>query len=261
MSPHKKQDRRRTLRSLYVWHRWIGILCALLVLWLAVTGILLNHASRLGLDRPYTGSPWLLRAYGITPEPPTQGFAVAGRWLAQAGEQLFLNGRPVAELRGPLVGAAALPGVILAVAADEAVLLTDAGELIESLGPAALPGPVLAVASTELQFLLRTAKGLYASPAELPGFEPYVGRWPGPDNGSRPLPPEIAQAIAAAGAGIRLNGERVLADLHSGRLFGRYGPWVMDLASLGFIFLALSGLWLWWRYRQSQRDRSRHHPD
>jgi hypothetical protein len=36
--------------------------------------------------------------------------------------------------------------------------------------------------------------------------------------------------------------ERVLFDVHSGRLFGRYGPWLMDIMAVLFVVLAVSGL-------------------
>ncbi|MGH8561225.1 MAG: PepSY-associated TM helix domain-containing protein, partial [Nevskiales bacterium] len=221
---------------------------------------LLNHGPDLGFDRQTIRADWLLRAYGITPESPEYGFPVAGHWVAQAGDQLFLDTRPVAELRGKLIGAAALPGVILAAAPDAALLFTHEGELIESLGPEALPGTVLAVASSGQHLLIRTPDGLYASGAELLGFEAYAGDWPTGAGKALPLPVEIAQGIVATGGGVKLSQERVLADLHSGRLFGRYGPWVMDLAALGFMILAVTGLWLWWRYRRTRRLRVRQRP-
>jgi hypothetical protein len=258
MAPPKK-DRKRSLRSLYVWHRWLGIACALLVLWLSVTGILLNHGSALGFDRKYAHAPWLLRAYGITPQAPARGFPVAGHWISQIGEQLFLDAKPVAQLRGTLIGVATLPGIILIAASDTAVLLTREGELIESLGREALPGTMLAVGNTGQHLLIRTADGIYASGAELISFEPYPGQWPATSSPAQALPVEVAQGIVAAGGGIKLSQERVLADLHSGRLFGRYGPLVMDLAAVGFMILALTGVWLWWRYRRTRRWRMRQH--
>jgi uncharacterized iron-regulated membrane protein len=41
--------------------------------------------------------------------------------------------------------------------------------------------------------------------------------------------------------------ERVLLDVHSGRIFGRYGPLAMDLAALALAVLALSGIWIYLR--------------
>jgi len=39
--------------------------------------------------------------------------------------------------------------------------------------------------------------------------------------------------------------ERVLLDLHSGRFFGRFGPWIFDTIAVLLILLALSGTWIW----------------
>lgn len=256
MSPHKK-DHRRSLKSWYVWHRWVGIACALLVIWLAITGILLNHADRLGLNRHSLHSPWLLRAYGIKPQPPEKGFPVRDHWVTQAGNWLFLDGRPVIMLETPLVGIANPPGIIVAATQDALLLMTIDGEWVETIGREGLPGPVQAIVQDGPRLLIRTPDAVFATDSELLEFVRHVGHWPAPLQ-PHPLPAGIAQAITAQGAGIGMNGERVLADLHSGRLFGRFGPLVMDLASLGFIFLSVTGLWLWWRYRQSQQDRMRH---
>jgi hypothetical protein len=39
--------------------------------------------------------------------------------------------------------------------------------------------------------------------------------------------------------------QRLLLDLHSGRWFGAYGVWLVDLAAVILLFLALSGCWIW----------------
>jgi hypothetical protein len=50
-----------------------------------------------------------------------------------------------------------------------------------------------------------------------------------------------------------LSVERVIADLHSGRVIGIVGPFVMDVVAVLLIVLSLSGLLLWLRPRGSQR--------
>ena len=47
-----------------------------------------------------------------------------------------------------------------------------------------------------------------------------------------------------------LNWERALLDFHSGRLFGRAGVWLVDIAGVLLCILALSGVTLWWLHRK-----------
>lgn len=47
--------------------------------------------------------------------------------------------------------------------------------------------------------------------------------------------------------GTGLPAERIILDLHSGRLLGKYGIYIMDGAAILLIFLAGSGVWLWIR--------------
>ena len=58
MTRHKENAIK--LRSMYQWHRYIGVSVALFMLILAVTGIMLNHTSRLELDKNYIQTEWLL---------------------------------------------------------------------------------------------------------------------------------------------------------------------------------------------------------
>ena len=52
--------------------------------------------------------------------------------------------------------------------------------------------------------------------------------------------------------------ERVLLDLHSGRIFGKPGVYVVDAAAILFLVLAASGVWLWGKRRASARAHARH---
>ena len=62
---HKDKSRAKLLRSLYIWHRYMGLAAALFVIVLAVTGLALNHTQELGLDSNYVKSGALLNWYGV----------------------------------------------------------------------------------------------------------------------------------------------------------------------------------------------------
>ncbi len=40
--------------------------------------------------------------------------------------------------------------------------------------------------------------------------------------------------------------ERVLLDLHSGRIVGVWGIYLVDLVAVLFIIIAITGIWMWW---------------
>jgi hypothetical protein len=71
-------------------------------------------------------------------------------------------------------------------------------------------------------------------------------------------PASVRQAIVRHYNGGGLSLERLLLDIHSGRIFGRFGVLIYDLLALVLGFSAVSGLVLWWRTRKNgQNGRSR----
>lgn len=65
------------------------------------------------------------------------------------------------------------------------------------------------------------------------------------------LPVTMKQRVVAQSVPPSLNWQRLLLDLHAGRLFGLAGQLVMDLAALVLVVLALTGTVIWSRSRRS----------
>ena len=62
--------------------------------------------------------------------------------------------------------------------------------------------------------------------------------------------------IAYRGNGLKL--ERVILDLHSGRIFGQYGVFIMDAAAIALLWLSLSGMWVW-NSRRRKMHKKKHY--
>jgi hypothetical protein len=62
---------------------------------------------------------------------------------------------------------------------------------------------------------------------------------------SEDAPLAMVKRLKRQFVGTELRWERVILDIHSGRIATRLGVWVMDLAAVLMSFLALSGLWVW----------------
>lgn len=255
---HKNKSPARLLRSLYVWHRYLGLTAALFVAWMALSGLLLNHTDDLHLDARHISSNALLDWYGIHAPAGIRVFHTKTLTLAGMGGNLYVNQRLQADVSGTLVGAVDFADMVVVALTDRLLLLTPAGALIERLDDASgLPAGITAVGVTAGRMLeLHTAHGDYRTDTDLLQWTPYVShgvRW------ATPAAPSAAEraALDRAWRGNGLTVERVLLDLHSGRILGRDGPFLMDGAAILFLLLACSGIWLWSRRRASARAHQR----
>ncbi len=254
----RRKPRRPPLRSLYVWHRWLGLTAAALTLMLALTGIALNHTEALRLDERYVRSAAVLALYGIEPPPVEAACRVDGRWVLRIGGRLYLGATEVARRAGPLHGALEWNGLYLVAAGEELLLVDPAGRLAERMGgEAGVPAGLRRIGRTpDGRIVAEGSHGPYVADAELLTWRRAAGsgtlRWVRCEGSP---PPALADAARAGYVATMLPWERVLLDLHSGRIVGRLGPWAMDAAAVLLVFLSLSGPWLWWRQRRKRRAR------
>ena len=89
------------IRHLREWHRQLGIFTALFLIFLAVSGIALNHTTLLSLSHQSITSPILLNHYGIKP-PSDIRFYQEKEWLVT--EQLvWLEDKLIFESDEPVI--------------------------------------------------------------------------------------------------------------------------------------------------------------
>lgn len=238
--------RARLVGQLWRWHRRAGLLAALFLLLMSLSGIVLNHGDDLALEQRFVASAWLRAIYGDT-DSGWVAFRAPGHWvLGDQGGRVFLDVREVARCNGALQGVVGLGGMLLIGCERELLLLSTEGELIDSVAAApALSGLGLAGGDAVVRI---------------------AGRWRAFDPGSMRIGDEVAdpprvvdsqpQAMPAAlgeqldRRSAWLNWERLLLDFHSGRLFGRAGVWLVDIAAVLLCILALSGVTMWWLHRK-----------
>ena len=224
----------------------MGLLVALPVLVLSVTGVLLNHIESLDwADAPLP--PWLARSYGVPLSEQIYGSQVDGHWYAQTGERLFMDGSAVASCSAPFQGAVAVQGLTVAGCGGD-LLLLQGSEQVERLRPGqgvpafnrlGVAGEAL-VLETENRLLRFGLENLNSVVLAVPDWQPVV---------IEPLPAVLQPRLQAASVPESLNWQRLLQDLHAGRVFGWAGQLVMDLAALLLVILALTGVVIWSRSR------------
>jgi uncharacterized iron-regulated membrane protein len=235
----------RIVRFVRHWHARTGVLLAILFLFLALSGLALNHTDALGLGKHDVNASWLMRWYGLKPSVPTRGYLFKDGYLAAADGRWVMDGRVLSEANQAPVGAITWGDMRAVAGADNLYLYLPDGQLVDKLSGVALPGSsIKRLGSIGAQLALETAQGSFVSDDGL-AWQPSNGGqpiWSGeqalPDSASTNLKKSFAPSLSL---------ERIILDLHSGRIFGRYGPILMDIAALGLIILSLSGMWIYLR--------------
>ena len=240
-----KNGNRRRYRALS-WHRRLGLTALVLVALIAATGLLLNHTESLGLDRGVVTNEWILDWYGVAPKRDPVSFATSGGWVTWVDGHLFLDGQQIAEDVGEAKGAVAMGEIVAFAGESEVLLFTGEGELIERMGMESLPGTVSAIGRNPGKYImLQTAAGRFRSDEE------FVS-WKAADNESEwsrpaPLPEPVRERVLTAYRGHSLPLGRVLLDIHTGRIFGSFGPYLMDAAAVCLVILGITGVINWVR--------------
>ena len=238
-------------------HRSFGAFAAIFVLFMVLSGLVINHSNGLGLDQRNVSQSFVLGWYGLGKPSSIQSYAVGDDWLSFAGSQLYLNDKSVATIPGG-VGAVSNGDILVAASGDELLLLDQDGNLVERLPWAPISAtPIEAIGlHTNGIVSIKTADQIWLADADLLNWqqaeEPVTNPlWSSP----KPTPDELQQSITHSYRGEGLSLERVLLDLHSGRIFGTIGVLVYDLLALALGFLSISGLVLWFRSRRNGKSK------
>jgi len=234
------------------WHMRIGLAAVVFFLFLAVTGVVLNHATGLGLDNRYVHAAWLARWYGIDQESQPRAFRSGGHDLVAANGRWVLDGRVSGDRAPPPIGLVELPDMVVVASSTSLYLYGKDGALIDRLETSALPAvPVQAIGADQRQLVLKTASGSFQSRDALSWHSaPRDGvAWSHPADLSAAERDRYAELLEPG-----ISVQRILLDLHSGRFAGRYGPLAMDLIAIFLGVLSLSGVWLFFK-RKHRRER------
>ena len=244
--PDRRPKARATFRRFVIrWHRRIGLISAVLVLILAVTGIILNRTVDWRLDERLVKSEWVANWYGLSPKSAPIGFKAGAHWVTVLDDQIYIDARHVGLKDGEIYGAAWWDeGIIIATTAGLTAYSKE-GQLFDQIGPDTVPGQINKIGQTQDgTVVISTDQGMFAARQDLRQWKPAnsAPHW------SRPslLPVELRSTVLRLYAGRGLPLSRILLDIHSGRFFGPWGIYVMDAAAIFLMLLTLSGIYNWW---------------
>ena len=264
-SPRPNAGKKNMSMFLRQWHQRGGLFAFLFMGWLGISGFLLNQSASWGLDAIRVGSQTLMAMYGLHPEVPDSGYKQGGHWLATTTENTVVDGHVLdSHIPSPLGFAAVnIDGsqTLFVATKDKVTVLDTEGRVIDELSDYLLPvGAVSALGTTS------SGEG-DASTVVVKGERSYTSR-----DGIAWVPLQDDSAVSwsqqtALSEGIKSQVEpfarptvaleQVLIDLHSGRLFGRVGPWVINTVGVICVWLSISGVWMMWRANKRKTSARR----
>ena len=243
------------LQTLISLHRILGIIVTFFVIVLCLTGILLLHTEDLRLQETFTDSDLLLDWYGIAPQNPPRSYQLDNSWVTQVDAKVYLDTVPLPENNEVLQGAVNLGGFIVVAFESSIYLLTREGDLVERLDSLqGVPAGIESIASIPLDNIaLQTRDGVLTSGIDMVSWKPQQelnAAW----TKSVEPPPELLDQLLQNYRGEGLPLERVITDLHSGRILGTFGVLIVDAIVILLLVLTVSGWWNWLRRRAIQKE-------
>jgi hypothetical protein len=230
------------MRALARWHRRIGLFAAALVVLVTLTGLVLQHAGALGLTRATITNRAIVSLYVGDRAAGGIGLRAGGRQHVWRAGVLYSADAPALLMSRQPIGA--VPGETgLVIAAQDGLHLLDkTGALLEHVDVSLLPGPPAALGQTpDGAVVLRAEDRAYKANADFSVFQPHSGdgvAWSSVEALSAAAIPDFVARAEPLGLPL----DRIILDLHTGRLFGAAGVWIVNIGSLAFLALALTGV-------------------
>lgn len=240
------------MAKLHIWHRYLGITVSLFVIVLSITGILLNYTDALKLTDSHISNSWLLKHYNIGDFPVTS-YQSNEQNISQASDYVYLDGNYVLHLKEKIVGVISIDSNFILATQSSLVVITNRGEIIDEIGTfSGLPESPLGISITnDGHPVIRGVNTYWKGSKELVAWQPLNGphpKWVAPVD----TPTNINNQIQDHARGNEINYERVMLDLHSGRLFGSWGQNIMSISALLLIILAITGIIIWLQKKPNQ---------
>ena len=233
-------------------HRWLGVIVALPLIIASVTGVILNHTVDLGLSEKRVTSAWVQSRYGIALSGEAQAYKFEGEVIAGLWDSQVFFRDTTFSVATDLVGAVPLRNGTAIVLQDAVHYYGLDGELIETLDETSLPSlPIEKAGRTdELTLVLVSQGNQYVADADLFGFSAFGEATGLSYSETTDTPPELKEHWRRVFLGDGIPMDRVILDLHSGKILGPIGKWLWDLVVIAVLILSITGFVLFFKNRR-----------
>jgi hypothetical protein len=194
----------------------------------------------------------LSQRYGIKAAVPSAVLTTPQHWLVASADALLLDGKPIAvQLTQPL-GMVESQQMLFVASSVQLQILSRDGNNIDTIPATLLPiAKIARIGSGCAGVVIADAEKIFASQDGV-DWQPcgsdvlWATATPLTEQQRQIVEPLLQPGISV---------ERLLLDLHSGRLLGSWGPYFIDAVGFCLVLLALSGVWMF-----SQQRRHQHRP-
>ncbi len=251
----RQRHRRNKALSLYIWHRYAGLFASLFVIFITITGIVLNHTDDLTLKKKHINNRFVLDHYNVQAPATILRFKTAQHTITQADDMLFINEQLPISIDSSLKGAVKYAGFSLVALSDTLLLIDSNNQLIETLSELdGVPNTISHIGIDEQRrvhllannetFVLTDELTLNAIPSN------NDVNWARNNSVST----KDKDIIIARYQSQIISVETLILDIHSGRFFGAYGALFFDFVGTILLFLAFTGLIIWLRQRSKKNQ-------
>jgi len=217
---------------------------------------MLNHTDGLQLNNTKVNNAIVLSLYEINPKEPTISYKTEQHIFSQLDEQIYFDEKKLLNSKQQIRGVTNAGEIIILVLSRDVILLSRDGELIDRY-------PLAQKTEIEHVGMLQGKAIIKMMDQSMWQADEDIINWQAIDSIQMIWAPQIQlddtlkQNLLEQYRGEGLPLERIILDIHSGRIFGTFGVYVMDGVALLMMFLSLSGLWMWWQRRMKQRNKKK----
>ncbi|MFT4629950.1 MAG: putative iron-regulated membrane protein [Arenicella sp.] len=231
---------------LWRWHRRLGLSAAVLLIWLSVSGVLLNHTSYFNLASIKLPVSLANTVYPVT-YTKARLLETSLGMIEQRDQLLYLQGRSIQSCDGQFVGAVMIAQELWLACTNQILILGEKGQLLESLDKfSGLEIPINKIGSCNNSVCLESNQQVFMVDAATVSWLPHQAgaSWVSAITSDKQFPQLLPEVH---------NLQRLILEAHSGRIFGVSGVLLMDLAALAIVLLALSGCFVWWSHYRRRK--------
>ncbi len=223
-------------------HRYTGYFAIFFVLILSITGLILNRTVDLELNDKYIKSNLLALHYGIAPKTAPLHFKIKDHYLSWSSGILFLNFEKLTAFNSPPIGIISIREYYIFAARKEILLTQKNGVVIETITNFPFDEDIASIGKNNRgKINIRVKSGLYQTDENFTKWDRVKAKniiWSAPLKNTKQLDQSVNNAYM--GKGISLY--KFILDLHSGKILGKYGSYLMDFSAIALIILSISGL-------------------